>query len=71
MRDHSRRLFGEMLVTDGIVTAAQLAEAVAEQERERAAGGEVSRLGVILGRLGYLDKQTLERYIERVMQDYF
>lgn len=70
MKEKSRRLFGEMLIADDVITRSQLDEAIAEQGRERTAGGEVARIGVILNRLGYLEKEALEKYIERVMQEY-
>lgn len=72
MKEKSKRLFGEMLVEDAIITRAQLEEALAIQEKQRAENsGPVSRVGAILGNLGYLDKQTLEKYIEKVMMNYF
>lgn len=72
MKEKSKRLFGEMLVEDQIITRAQLDEALAIQAEQRKKNPEaVSRIGTILGNLGYLDKAILEKYIELVMKDYF
>ena len=72
VQEKSKRLFGEMLVADSVVTRAQLDEALAIQEEQKRAQPpvEILRIGTILGNLGYLDLPTIEEYVERVMKDY-
>lgn len=56
-----------MLVADKVITTEQLEEALRIQSDQGKAGTEVKRIGVILGTLGYLDKKTLEEYINKVV----
>lgn len=57
-----------MMVADGIITIEQLNEALEIQKGQLdKPGSEVKRVGVILQNLGYLDKETLEKYINKVI----
>ncbi len=53
--------FGELLVEDGVITDEQLDTALAMQRSRR---DQKNLLGVILIRLGYIDMDTLIKYLE-------
>jgi signal transduction histidine kinase len=55
---------GEVLINDGLITAAQLKHALNEQNRLSAAGNSI-RVGEILITLGYIDRDTLDQAITR------
>lgn len=71
MNEKLRVLFGEMLIADKVIQQAQLEEALSIQKKQAASGKEVQRIGVILANLGYLDKVTLEEYINKVILQNF
>lgn len=71
MKERSKQLFGEMLVEDGVISKAQLEEALdVQNEQQVKNASRVDRIGVILCDKGYLDKETLEKYINHVMESY-
>ena len=71
MHEMSKKLFGEMMVLDGVITQEQLDEALAIQEELRKEGSEVKRIGVILRNLGHIQKETIEVYVNKVIYGTF
>lgn len=53
-----KKLIGEILIEDNVITEEQLNEALEIQKNEK------NLLGVILVRLGYLDDDTLLEYLK-------
>ena len=53
-----RKLLGEMLVEDNVITQEQLEEALTIQRKDG------NLIGVILVKLGYLDEDTLVEYLK-------
>ncbi len=59
---------GERLVRAGVITPQQLEEALAYQHTQRQAGHSI-RIGQALVALGFLDRETLDRYVaENILQ---
>ena len=61
---------GEYLIKQGLITPAQLQEALDEQARERASG-KARKLGEILVARGFLTQEELDRVIETQRTDFF
>ena len=62
--DRYRRLFGEVALENGFVTAAQLYEALTLQARRRAEGKPPVLLGQILLELGYMTTGQVQEVID-------
>ena len=60
---------GERLVRAGIITPQQLEEALAYQQKHRSDDGPPLRLGQVLVKLGFVDRDTLDRVVaETILQ---
>lgn len=71
MNKKSHVFFGEMLTSDNIITIGQLSEALEIQDKQKKdSKKQVDRLGVILIRQGYLNREILETYVNKVMKSF-
>jgi len=62
--DRYRRLFGEVAIEKGLVSEAQIYEALTVQERLRNSGKQVPLLGQVLVELGHLTPEQVQSVIE-------
>ena len=62
--DRYRRLFGEVAIEKGLLSEAQIYEALTVQERLRNSGKQVPLLGQVLVELGYLTPEQVQAVIE-------
>ncbi len=62
--DRYRRLFGEVAIEKGLLSEAQIYEALTVQERLRNSGKQVPLLGQVLVELGHLTPEQVQAVIE-------
>ena len=62
--DRYRRLFGEVAIEKGLVSEAQIYEALTVQERLRNSGKQVPLLGQVLVELGHFTPEQVQSVIE-------
>ena len=64
--DRYRKLFGEVALDMGYVTAAQLYEALTVQQRRKSEGQPDKLLGQVLLELGHLSTEQIQEIVEKL-----